>query len=175
MEDHPRMRGEHVPSSASQKLRRGSSPHARGAPSIALKGLVCERIIPACAGSTSRLQRSTGISGDHPRMRGEHPEQSVRRVSHGGSSPHARGALLASLELTNGKGIIPACAGSTGSRPWSGRRARDHPRMRGEHRPRLEGCLSCLGSSPHARGALVSPGNRRRRVRIIPACAGSTS
>ena len=155
--DHPRMRGEHdvlqpgrsrplgiIPACAGSTALEivaeirdyGSSPHARGAP-------------------RPRTSRATSPR-DHPRMRGEHPE--VPR--------HPAGA---------GGGIIPACAGSTcsvvtvcfiteGSSPHargaqaSERQhtedARDHPRMRGEHRPVIQAVLPAVG--------------------IIPACAGST-
>ena len=134
----------------------GSSPHARGA----------------------RNGRSSWScpSGDHPRMRGEHVRGGAARTPrHGiipacagsttpvcamiastaGSSPHARGAL---------KPVVTLMAA------W-----RDHPRMRGEHGAPHErlGLLAgiipacagstlqnvwwyraCIGSSPHARGAL---------------------
>ena len=86
-------------------------------------------------------------------MRGEH----WVRVSTGqkimGSSPHARGALLASLELTNGKGIIPACAGSTCILLLLRCVRWDHPRMRGEHHLLRGQGYAPRGSSPHARGA----------------------
>ncbi len=49
---HPRMRGEHVQTRLSKRLRAGSSPHARGT-RFAFRG-VCRRVrfIPACAGNT---------------------------------------------------------------------------------------------------------------------------
>ena len=93
----------------------------------------------------------------------------------GGSSPHARGALLRLLNPRVAGGIIPACAGSTRRRrcraPWPW----DHPRMRGEHDRGTLMTSGGSGSSPHARGARVP---RRRGIRargIIPACAGSTA
>ena len=51
----------------------------------------------------------------------------------GGSSPHVRGARdLAELQRA-ALGIIPACAGSTGTDSPPFYLARDHPRMCGEH------------------------------------------
>ena len=133
----------------------GSSPHTRGAP-------------------TPSLTRQPA-SGDHPRIRGEHflgvvaerdvrgiipayagsTEKEVRlRLRPAGSSPHTRGALVASTsaypmildhprirgehKLATGyvnlrEGIIPAYAGST---EW------DKPFSNGSQ-----------GSSPHTRGA----------------------
>ena len=71
--------------------------------------------------------------------------------------------------------IIPAYAGSTADRATSAGRARDHPRIRGEHLPDDVRFNVDGGSSPHTRGA-----PRRRRWRpagrwIIPAYAGSTA
>ena len=72
-------------------------------------------------------------------------------------------------------GIIPAYAGSTAtSRPLAGRVA-DHPRIRGEHTMTSANIAIQGGSSPHTRGAPVDVGPDRRRRRIIPAYAGSTS
>ena len=51
-----------------------------------------------------------------------------------GSSPLARGALALCDEAGAGKGIIPACAGSTSSAEISPFSIADHPRLRGEHR-----------------------------------------
>ena len=46
--------------------------------------------------------------------------------------------------------------------------------MRGEHRIDLLRYIDAVGSSPHARGALVARGIERLQAGIIPACAGST-
>ena len=50
--DHPRMCGEHRRQMAKLLLNSGSSPHVRGAQSVALCAVVWLGIIPACAGST---------------------------------------------------------------------------------------------------------------------------
>ena len=50
----------------------------------------------------------------------------------------------------------------------------DHPRIRGEHRLFLWGPGTVPGSSPHTRGALRHSQGPDRRLRIIPAYAGST-
>ena len=132
----------------------GSSPHTRGAPGEFLEFPLGFRIIPAYAGSTASYASRHLTDGDHPRIRGEHSEvfSSPRRVGR----------------------IIPAYAGSTRLRgtPW--RWTRDHPRIRGEHRQGDAGRAGGGGSSPHTRGAQISPPGRQRRGRIIPAYAGST-
>ena len=46
-------------------------------------------------------------------MRGEHIAMIFGQPVYVGSSPHARGAQALEKLATTGKGIIPACAGST--------------------------------------------------------------
>ena len=172
--DHPRMRGEHRQSRRLETLLWGSSPHARGALKSMWDEVTGWGIIPACAGST--LIRLAGLrqSRDHPRMRGEHLGTPSDSISAEGSSPHARGALALRLARRVLRGIIPACAGSTGLAKRHFARCRDHPRMRGEHRALLRSLAHDAGSSPHARGARESAELPRDFLGIIPACAGST-
>ena len=112
--------------------------------------------------------------GDHPRIRGEH----VRRAGHArgrqGSSPHTRGARPGRRRRCDVPGIIPAYAGSTPQARLCRPRARDHPRIRGEHANALVAASRALGSSPHTRGALLRLLHSRARRGIIPAYAGST-
>ena len=54
---------------------------------------------------------------------------------------------------------------------WS----QDHPRIRGEHRPRGPSRKSACGSSPHTRGAPPDGKGKHAHRRIIPAYAGSTT
>ena len=86
-----------------------------------------------------------------------------------------RGALFASCLNPCGFGIIPAYAGST--RRGARRRSPgwDHPRVCGEHTSTLSAWTIVLGSSPRMRGARTPQRDARRRPRIIPAYAGSTS
>ena len=173
----------------------GSSPHVRGAPLRKRGAVGIRRIIPACAGSTCWWRCCCPCWWDHPRMCGEHSLTRKRSMTRPGSSPHVRGAHRRCsfvLETKKGSsphvrgaqgpsgfrrrhgGIIPACAGSTGRSDLSHSRARDHPRMCGEHRwPPCR--LWCgRGSSPHVRGAPTAKRPQPRSPGIIPACAGST-
>ena len=92
-----------------------------------------------------------------------------------GSSPLTRGAhSLDELPEVAG-GIIPAYAGSTElllSNAWD---ARDHPRLRGEHRESALPENHVLGSSPLTRGARVHCEAHGLGCGIIPAYAGSTN
>ena len=169
------MRGEHLRSRPDPRRRRGSSPHARGAPTQAEVDGALTRIIPACAGSTTFPAGLAACCRDHPRMRGEHAPLSGTRRCMGGSSPHARGARPHRACPIQGTGIIPACAGSTPKSSGKTRCGRDHPRMRGEHTGESPSGCGPPGSSPHARGALAVNEQIVVKLGIIPACAGSTT
>ena len=71
-------------------------------------------------------------------------------------------------------GIIPAYAGSTHRRTWTRPRARDHPRVCGEHSTRTSTRSRSAGSSPRMRGAPPLVGCEDEAGGIIPAYAGST-
>ena len=152
--DHPRIRGEHPPSTLNLTSSFISSPHTRGAPLDPLRALAVCRIIPAYAGSTYISGPITGLPEDHPRIRGEH-------------------ALAAGGDDGLGR-IIPAYAGSTSSPASPTPSEPDHPRIRGEHWRTLRMLAMARGSSPHTRGAPSRSLRSIRRGRIIPAYAGST-
>ena len=165
--DHPRMRGEHVCAEIVPSRLVGSSPHARGARLKAVDPFSLKGIIPACAGSTRKDERSVSNVRDHPRMRGEHDGKIVDADKLTGSSPHARGARMCRPKAKRRQRIIPACAGSTAPglrlHPWY----RDHPRMRGEHWASVAGRVTLTGSSPHARGAHFTTSASGRHSRLI--------
>ena len=110
-------------------------------------------IIPAYAGSTPPAARVAWVGPDHPRIRGEHAGWATGWPTPGGSSPHTRGAPFPCPAIHAWGGIIPAYAGSTQFRVWGLSKYRDHPRIRGEHRPSSRDPLPARGSSPHTRGA----------------------
>ena len=173
-EDHPRIRGEHRALNPGGVFSAGSSPHTRGALRTAARRVAASWIIPAYAGSTGGCWPESSKSRDHPRIRGEHTYANMEQESILGSSPHTRGAR--GLCRLGGElpGIIPAYAGSTGSRRSAPPRWWDHPRIRGEHGgvPRPRGAPD--GSSPHTRGALAASLAVESTEGIIPAYAGST-
>ncbi len=135
LEDHPRLRGEHVLPDGRQAAVPGSSPPTRGAPP-ARRGRGRRRgIIPAYAGST--IERRSSVFGevDHPRLRGEHSDSDGVTVVAEGSSPPTRGARPRHGVGGVGVGIIPAYAGSTSDPSSRTISSWDHPRLRGEHCP----------------------------------------
>ena len=106
VEDHPRMRGEHVFSRFAAYRALGSSPHARGTPLRRWTRSSRRRIIPACAGNTVLVVVHKAEYGDHPRMRGEHRCSRDTKGRQGGS-------LGDLVQVDAAVGIIPACAGNT--------------------------------------------------------------
>ena len=139
LRDHPRMCGEHPQQAQQQSAEAGSSPHVRGARTIAITSRWVEGIIPACAGSTRSCRRWSRSPGDHPRMCGEHVIDQLATQVGQGSSPHVRGALQVTQVEREAVGIIPACAGSTQCKSSCTSVHRDHPRMCGEHPHRQAG------------------------------------
>ena len=108
-------------------------------------------------------------------MRGVHVASRLIPFYSLGSSPHARGPPSPRLQQESHTGIIPACAGSTRSQTSSSAANRDHPRMRGVHLSSYSDGVGLIGSSPHARGPPPGLDQGIKCLRIIPACAGSTS
>ena len=171
---HPRSRGEHGGTVTTGSPARGSSPLARGALLELQRAADGVGLIPARAGSTAApATTSTGASA-HPRSRGEHLGGKIGVMVAAGSSPLARGAPRRRVPAVGRRGLIPARAGSTGSRSACHPGAWAHPRSRGEHSARAATSARRRGSSPLARGAQSHRHRRSECVGLIPARAGST-
>ena len=69
--------------------------------------------------------------------------------------------------------FIPACAGNAPKMPARLAKRAVHPRMRGERRGVFDCLDNLIGSSPHARGTLLSYPVLASPKRFIPACAGN--
>ena len=132
------------------------------------------RIIPARAGFTVSSGGLISTSGDHPRSRGVYLSTLSVEAGYRGSSPLARGLLIAAAAEDLDVGIIPARAGFTGAPDAVGSRRRDHPRSRGVYAPDGRIVAEAQGSSPLARGLRLQGGDAHAGLRIIPARAGFT-
>ena len=119
--DHPRMRGEHQPQAALVLHPAGIIPACAGSTKIRRENKAAiEGSSPHARGARRRGTPRTASAWDHPRMRGEHGLERVVNLRHAGiipacagstcstsrrdravlgSSPHARGALHASLQV----------------------------------------------------------------------------
>ena len=69
---HPRVRGEHYIRLLPLIQKSGSSPRARGTLARAIREVLGNRFIPACAGNILSGCGTKGSPAVHPRVRGEH-------------------------------------------------------------------------------------------------------
>ncbi len=130
---HPRSRGEHQKEEGDMLTTKGSSPLTRGARSSLVSFFAGAGLIPAHAGSTPSRTNSSALFRAHPRSRGEHPRWGDIHWGTDGSSPLTRGARAAVRLDRQGRGLIPAHAGSTRCLSPGLSLERAHPRSRGEH------------------------------------------
>ena len=160
---------------AAWTVRPGSSPLARGLLGVPVRGSGVRRIIPARAGFTAPAARIRIAEPDHPRSRGVYSLGCVRWEERRGSSPLARGLPVPGRGHPAGGRIIPARAGFTGSASRECSRVTDHPRSRGVYESTNRVFGNSKGSSPLARGLLMSSSIRHTKQGIIPARAGFTT
>ena len=92
-----------------------------------------------------------------------------------GSSPLARGLRIRTADSKDVLGIIPARAGFTHRRSTPRLRSEDHPRSRGVYSATPTSSAGAAGSSPLARGLLITGLMNVVGIRIIPARAGFTA
>ncbi len=135
--------GDHVPGAAHRATGTGPPPHARGPRQC------CARL-RGCAGTT-------------PRMRGDHPVPPEGRTDDQGPPPHARGPRCPDASRGCRRGTTPARAGTTPSSRRTTTRRWDHPRTRGDHRPRLHPGRGPRRTTPARAGTTLS------NLRVYPA------
>ena len=172
--DHPRSRGVYPGYVTWVGPTPGSSPLARGLHTDRLPAVQGAGIIPARAGFTSLLCRSSTASRDHPRSRGVYSQPDDKGTNAWGSSPLARGLRVSTKDILAGGRIIPARAGFTRLRGAITEQVRDHPRSRGVYVTGPHPRIRVVGSSPLARGLLNGIVRALDRTGIIPARAGFT-
>ena len=133
--DHPRVCGEHLIRQVAYLSSSGSSPRVRGTSVVSW--------------------RMQGAYWDHPRVCGEHGIVCGKYSTMPGSSPRVRGTSTFNRGIPVILGIIPACAGNMPFMKRGILRARDHPRVCGEHRSAVALSASEPGSSPRVRGTCL--------------------
>ena len=171
---HPRSRGENCTYAINASTDAGSSPLTRGKHRQRGRLLDRNRLIPAHAGKTSKLEGTDVNFEAHPRSRGENMRFRRRLRRPCGSSPLTRGKQLSDGRDVAVFGLIPAHAGKTRSPRRPRVHAGAHPRSRGENTARSRPAKRYSGSSPLTRGKPSSTACLRRRWRLIPAHAGKT-
>ena len=111
--DHPRLRGEHLLAKKLVDVVSGSPPPTRGTQTFTNSTDYTYRITPAYAGNTSKKVLNVLVTGDHPRLRGEHFCMFPIFLFRLGSPPPTRGTLRYTLHDLIIFGITPAYAGNT--------------------------------------------------------------
>ena len=172
--DHPRSRGEYWNAVDLLPMTNGSSPLSRGIPPGGGARHQWRGIIPALAGNTVGSPRSHSPVRDHPRSRGEYPDDLSFEALADGSSPLSRGIPRFSVPKRLQRGIIPALAGNTAAAGLYDVTRPDHPRSRGEYVLPIPRPPTMKGSSPLSRGILCRGIHGHNPSRIIPALAGNT-
>ncbi len=110
---HPRTHGEHSLIRDAIRTPHGSSPHARGTQRRRDLPRPFPRFIPARTGNTESVFRCSPFWTVHPRTHGEHGRSEAGQSPGNGSSPHARGTLVAHRISTASIRFIPARTGNT--------------------------------------------------------------
>ncbi len=113
LRDHPRGCGAHRNKVAKNRSHWGSSPRMRGSLALLLRTAGGERIIPADAGLTPKLNLYRKAVRDHPRGCGAHTLRASLLRRSAGSSPRMRGSHTRYRAGRWKHGIIPADAGLT--------------------------------------------------------------
>ena len=172
--DHPRVCGEHSCGFLHALPDAGSSPRMRGTPRPYGRRISRCGIIPAYAGNTCGAAPKNCITGDHPRVCGEHVAKWLNGGEIPGSSPRMRGTPGRQSRQYQRAGIIPAYAGNTTIGYRRSCAGRDHPRVCGEHFCDMVFRVPLPGSSPRMRGTPSRPAGQVSEGGIIPAYAGNT-
>ena len=127
------MCGEYCKQHVGQLKMLGSSPLVRGIHLLNFRTKNLKRIIPACAGNTSKGKKQCYIQRDHPRLCGEYFNRAFQNVNVQGSSPLVRGIRRYPPYKPLVHRIIPACAGNTCQCLQPQELKKDHPRLCGEY------------------------------------------
>ena len=131
-------------------------------------------LTPACAGTSPPKPCPPPTRPAHPRVRGDIPDRDGRLVVGKGSPPRARGHPVPDEAALRGRGLTPACAGTSTARNRDGNAGRAHPRVRGDIDTYLYNGRPTWGSPPRARGHPARRRRRRREGGLTPACAGTS-
>ena len=109
---HPRSRGDHHLGGQRTQLLQGSSPLTRGTPAHLTDHDVSRGLIPTRAGNILLPLQISGVRSAHPRYCGEHTSPTRPDQSSPGSSPLARGTMVAPIPHQRPARLIPARTGN---------------------------------------------------------------
>ena len=170
---HPRACGDQGAPARDPRSPMGSSPRLRGTGASKVWEEQTRTFIPAPAGNSSAVSRSTPWPSVHPRACGEQWRSRPRSIIADGSSPRLRGTAARPQQRPDVQRFIPAPAGNRRAPRGDRRPLPVHPRACGEqchHRTRHR---LGVGSSPRLRGTGAVGHNVQVGGRFIPAPAGN--
>ena len=131
----------------------GSSLRVRGTAGMAIKDAGTSRVIPACAGNSSRARAGSPRRSGHPCVCGEQASPLTGTRAPTVSSLRVRGTVRAmGCELVEER-VIPACAGNRLRTDCDPTVPSCHPCVCGEQSGLLLYASHQPGSSPRVRGA----------------------
>ena len=171
---HPRVGGENHEIQAVRAVDPGSSPRGRGKRRRGSRHDGSRRLIPAWAGKTRRSGGASSMDAAHPRVGGENLAAIATQTGRQGSSPRGRGKRGSRKQVRDGRRLIPAWAGKTGTFLSHALRDAAHPRVGGENCDKLSDIQYLSGSSPRGRGKLSHALRDACFFGLIPAWAGKT-
>ena len=151
-QDHPRVGGEKAFDQACTGVVEGSPPRRRGKGTGFVLDTGNVGITPAQAGKSLFCFTAAVPIQDHPRMGGEKPKEQRGDIVQQGSPPRRRGKGLNGLNGAASSRITPAWAGKRPGGIPSSMVVRDHPRVGGEKKLRIELSQPHAGSPPRGRG-----------------------
>ena len=133
--DHPRIRGEHRDVAVELLLLAGIIPAYAGSTQLPVCGFLrLSGSSPHTRGAPCGRALSSHRNRDHPRIRGEHRREDGARVDRLGIIPAYAGSTSLPLRTSGAVwGSSPHTRGARRRTSPSRSRARDHPRIRGEH------------------------------------------
>ncbi len=112
--------------------------------------------------------------GDHPRLCGNDGNSDTANADEEGSPPLVRERLASQYFVKLNLGITPACAGTTALDDVDRLYCQDHPRLCGNDATPSTISNLLKGSPPLVRERPCAPLLNACRLRITPACAGTT-
>jgi len=172
--NHLRLRGEHSRNAIARECGVESPPLARRALHRVETSRKEHGITSACAESTTTPGFESTKSGNHLRLRGEHPPRAETAPASPESPPLARRAPAPRPTNSRASGITSACAESTLGRCARPLRPGNHLRLRGEHTASAQTSGTIRESPPLARRAPDDGSDVLRIEGITSACAEST-
>ena len=151
----------------------GSSPRGRGTGITGDFQRIQQRVIPAWAGNSLKLFKTSFTNPGHPRVGGEQGSGRPNRARVSGSSPRGRGTVYQLSADRRHQRVIPAWAGNRCNGEFAAKALSGHPRVGGEQVITVETVVQGGGSSPRGRGTALIDRYGDGVRRVIPAWAGN--